>query len=189
MRTVGAFVALYCVAFAVALPCSAPCSAGMTGRTVDLKSPAVAVQPLPVSCALSGHTLIRGMSSRPRFCLRQPGVGEAVAGQVVPDSRAPCCNKLNHSTRLTAERPPYPPPHAGHSALRPGQASVRIRLPCHASRTLAPSIRTRCYSAALSLRASHSSTLMRGSSNRSVTREYQPLPCMRPIRSSFGVSI
>jgi hypothetical protein len=46
-----------------------------------------------------------------------------------------------------------------------------------------------CYSAALALRAGHSSTGMRGTSNRSVTRAYQPPPCSRPIRSSFGVSI
>ena len=45
------------------------------------------------------------------------------------------------------------------------------------------------YSAAFVLRAAHSSTLMRGSSNRSVTREYQPPPCMRPMRSSLGVSM
>src|SRR6185437_17090213 len=45
------------------------------------------------------------------------------------------------------------------------------------------------YSAARALRAGQSSTAMRGISKRSVTREYQPAPCMRPIRSSFGVSM
>ena len=34
-----------------------------------------------------------------------------------------------------------------------------------------------------------SAALMRGSSNRSVVRAYQPAPCMRPTRPSFGVSM
>jgi hypothetical protein len=38
-------------------------------------------------------------------------------------------------------------------------------------------------------RSGHSVTLIRGISNRSVVRAYQPPPCIRPIRSSFGVSM
>ena len=45
----------------------------------------------------------------------------------------------------------------------------------------------RLYSAAL--RNGQSATSMRGRSNKSVVRAYQPRPCIRPIRSSFGVSI
>ena len=44
-----------------------------------------------------------------------------------------------------------------------------------------------CYSAAR-LRSSHSAAVMRFTSKRSEVRTYQPRPCMRPTRPSFGVS-
>jgi hypothetical protein len=56
----------------------------------------------------------------------------------------------------------------------------------HAPRVIAQGMRG-LYSAA-SRRIGQASTGMRGSSNRSVVRAYQPPPCMRPIRSSLGVS-
>lgn len=85
-------------------------------------------------------------------------------------------------------------PSAAPLAGGPGGAWVRRDAPRPAPVAAArgaPRVRGPRYSAALARAAffaSHSATERRGTSIRSRVRVYQPRPCMRPTRSSFGVS-